>query len=284
MAFLDNLKEKANLAADLAKQASQTINEKRAEKATVEQQKKDAEQQQKQKIIDKALADAASNALTFEIVKKEDMQFVHVKLNDSSLQTEAGALYYYLGNITMDASSGPGLGAALLSGETIRRPIYSGTGEIVLEPTYGQYTIFDVDDKAWLISFGRYYASELSVQLGIKKNSVGAGLLSGHGIYQTMVSGKGRVILESDGPLEKIELNNEKLVVDGNFAIIWSASLDFKVEKATKGIWASVLSGERLVNTYSGTGTVYLCPASTKWKYITTKINKGFEHVLDKIK
>lgn len=277
MALLDNLKAKAAQAAEAAKQAAQTVNEKRAEK-------KDADQQQKQQVIEKALADAARNALTFETVTKEGIQFIHVKMDDTALQTEAGAMYYYKGNITMDSSSGPGLGAALLTGESLRRPIYSGTGEIVLEPTYGQYTIFDVGDREWLINYGRYYASELSVVLGIRKNSLGTGLLSGHGLFQTTVSGKGRVILESDGPLEKIELNNEKLVVDGNFAIIWSASLDFKVEKATKGLFATVLSGEGLVNTYSGTGTVYLCPASNKMKYLETKICKGFESVLEKCK
>ncbi len=277
MALFDNLKEKAAQAAEAAKQTAQNLSEKRAEK-------KEADQQQKQQVIEKALADAARNALTFEIIKKEDMQFVHVKMDDTALQTEAGAMYYYKGNISMDSSSGPGIGAALMTGESVRRPIYSGTGELVLEPTYGQYTVFDVDNQDWLINHGRYYASELSVVLGIRKNSLGAGLLSGHGLYQTTVSGKGRVILESDGPLEKIELNNEKLVVDGNFAIIWSASLDFKVEKATRGLFASVLSGEGLVNTYTGTGTVYLCPASTKLKYLETKICKGFESVLEKCK
>ena len=274
MAFLNNLMEKAAQAADAAKQASQTFNTKINEKNLT----------QKQSLVEKALADAERNALTLEIVKKEDMQFVHVKMDDASLQTEAGAMYYYRGNITMDSSSGPGLGAALLSGESVRRPIYSGTGELVLEPTYGQYTIFDVDNQDWVISYGRYYASELSLELGIKKNSLGIGLLGKQGLYQTTVSGKGRVILESDGPLEKIDLNNDKLVVDGNFAVIWSASLDFKVEKATKGLFASMLSGEGLVNTFAGTGTVYLCPASAKMKYLTSKISNGFDGLLEKIK
>ena len=277
MAFLDNLKEKAAQAAEAAKQTAQNISEKRAEK-------QEAGQLRRQQVIEKALADAARNALTFEMVTKEEMQFIHVKMDDTSLQTEAGAMYYYRGNITMDSSAGPGLGAALMTGESMRRPIYSGSGELVLEPTYGQYTVFDVNNQGWVISYGRYYASELSVELGLRKNSLGIGILSGHGLYQTTVSGQGRVILESDGPLEKVELVNDKLVVDGNFAVIWSDSLDFKVEKAAKGLFASVLSGEGLVNTYSGTGTVYLCPAATKLKYLTTKIGNGFESVLEKVK
>lgn len=277
MAFLDNLKEKAAQAAAAANSAVQNAQAAKAEK---KEQKAILDQQ----IIAKALADAARNAMSIEIVVKQEMQFVHIKMDDSALKTEAGAMYYYKGDITMDASSGPGLGAAVLSGESMKRPVYSGTGELILEPTYGQYTIFDVGGRDWMINYGRYYASELSVVLGIRRNSLGISLLSGHGLYQTTASGQGKVILESDGPLERIDLVNDKLVVDGNFAVIWSAALDFKIEKATRGLLASVMSGEGLVHTFSGTGSVYLCPAPAKFKYLTTKISNGFDSVMEKIK
>lgn len=277
MAIFDTLKEKAAQAASAAQAAVQN-----AQAASA--QKKEQQAASEQQAIEKALADAARNAMTIDIVTKEEMQFVHIKMDDTALRTEAGAMYYYRGNITMDASSGPGGGAALMTGESLRRPVYSGTGEIVLEPSYGQYTIFDVGGGDWMVNYGRYYASELSVILGIKKNSLKTALFSGHGLYQTTASGQGKLILESDGPLEKIELVNDKLVVDGNFAIIWSASLDFKVEKATKGLLASALSGEGLVHTFSGTGTVYLCPAAKKLKSLTSKIGNGFDSVMEKLK
>lgn len=276
MAFFDNLKEKAAQAAAAAQQVVQNAQAAKAEK-------KEQQAMQRQQIIDKALADAARNAMTIDVISKEDMKFVHIKMDDTSLQTEAGAMYYYKGNISMDASGGPGLATALATGETMARPVYSGSGELVLEPTYGEYTIFDLAGKEWVISYGRYYASELSVVLGEKKNSLGSGLLSGHGLYQTTACGQGKIILESDGPLEKVELVNDKLVVDGDFAVIWSAELDFKVEKATKGLLASVISGEGLVNTFSGTGVVYLCPAAKKYKYFANQLSNGFSSVIENI-
>lgn len=278
MGLLDNLKNKVEEVKSVA-QAVKTV----ANNPNILNQHTN-QSTLNQGIIEKALADAQRNALTIEIETKEDMQFVHVKMDDTSIQTEAGAMYYYKGNISMDASSGPGLGTALLTGESMRRPIYTGSGELVLEPTYGQYTIFNIDNEEWIINYGKYYASELSVILGSKKASLSNGILAGHGFAQTTVAGQGRVIIESDGPLEKIELVNDKLVVDGNFAIIWSASLELKVEKATKGIFSSMLSGEGLVNTYSGTGTVYLCPAATKLQHITSQIGSGLESIFDKIK
>ena len=50
------------------------------------------------------------------------------------------------------------------------------------------------------------------------------------------------------------------LKVDGNFAICWSGSLDFTVERSGKSLAGSAVSGEGLVNVYRGTGKVLLAP------------------------
>ena len=60
--------------------------------------------------------------------------------------------------------------------------------------------------------------------------------------------------------LIEIKLNNDTLKVDGNFAVAWSKSLDFRVEKSSKTIVGSAMSGEGLVNVYRGTGRVLLAP------------------------
>ena len=48
--------------------------------------------------------------------------------------------------------------------------------------------------------------------------------------------------------------------VDGNFAIAWSNTLDFTVERSGKTLIGSAASGEGLVNVYRGTGKVLLAP------------------------
>lgn len=57
-----------------------------------------------------------------------------------------------------------------------------------------------------------------------------------------------------------VELQNDVLKVDGNFALMWSNSLDFTVEKSGKTRLGSAASGEGLVNVYRGTGMVWLAP------------------------
>ena len=69
--------------------------------------------------------------------------------------------------------------------------------------------------------------------------------------------------IESDCPKEElieITLENDVLKIDGNFAIAWSKSLEFTVERSGKSLLGSAASGEGLVNVYRGTGKVLMMP------------------------
>ena len=55
---------------------------------------------------------------------------------------------------------------------------------------------------------------------------------------------------------------NDVLKVDGNYAIAWSKSLDFTVERSGKSLIGSAASGEGLVNVYRGTGKVLMMPTA----------------------
>ena len=57
-----------------------------------------------------------------------------------------------------------------------------------------------------------------------------------------------------------IDLSNDVLKIDGNFAIAWSSSLEFTVERSGKSLIGSAASGEGLVNVYRGTGRVLMQP------------------------
>lgn len=71
------------------------------------------------------------------------------------------------------------------------------------------------------------------------------------------------IALESNVPADEIvevQLTNDTLKVDGNFAIAWSNTLNFTVEKSGKSLLGSAVSEEGLVNVYRGTGKVWLSP------------------------
>lgn len=209
----------------------------------------------------------------FEVVTKELCRLVKIKLQKESVRVESGAMYYMIGDLSLDAAM-PSVGGflkSMVTSEKAVRPICSGTGELYLEPSYGEFTIFDLQNETMILDKGAYYASEMGIEVSAHMNKAISGFFSGEGFFQTKVSGTGKVVVHSTGPLEKIELNNGKLVVDGSFAVARSASLDFKVEKASKGLLSTMLSGEGIVNTFTGTGTVFISPVQHRDMFISTQ-------------
>ncbi len=65
--------------------------------------------------------------------------------------------------------------------------------------------------------------------------------------------------------METVELRGETLTVDGSFAVARTANLDFKVEKATGKLLSSWVSGEGLVNRFSGHGKVLIAPTPNRF-------------------
>ena len=70
--------------------------------------------------------------------------------------------------------------------------------------------------------------------------------------------------------IQKIELKNEKLSVDGNFALLRTAGVNFKAEKSSKTWVGTAVSGEGLLQTFSGTGTVWLAPTQGVYQLLST--------------
>jgi len=200
----------------------------------------------------------------FEVIEQEGVRLVKVTLQNETVRTESGALYYMRGPITMEskAPSVGGIFKAIATGESIFRPTYTGTGELYLEPTFGGYHVMDVAGKTWILEDGAYWASEQGVQVDAFKESMLTALKSGEGFMdiQTKISGAGRVVIQSQGPVEPLQLTNDKLVVDGKYVLARESTLKYMVQRSTKSLLGSVTSGEGVVRIYEGTGMVLMAP------------------------
>ncbi|HUP25457.1 MAG TPA: AIM24 family protein [Thermoanaerobaculia bacterium] len=203
-----------------------------------------------------------SHGTVFEVISGDYHQMPKITLRNNSCILEAGAMHYIRGHIDIQvqAFSASGFVKSALTKEATQRPKYTGTGEVYLEPTLGEVDVLELQNEEWVLDRGAFLASDSGVELGIFTNKAWAGLLSGEGMFQTKVSGTGKVFLLSDGVCQRLDLNNDRLVVDGTFAVARSAQLKFSVEKATKGLIGSLRSGEGFVNVIQGTGTVLLAP------------------------
>ena len=194
---------------------------------------------------------------------------VRIILEDSSVKLESGALSYMKGEIEIKTKTGGvvGLGKKFLNskltGETMFKPTYEGTGEIFLEPSFGQFALIELEDEEIIVDDGLFYACEEDVEVGAAmQKSVSSMLFGNEGIYQTSISGSGIVVLEIPVPeseIFKCKLFNDTLKVDGNFAVLRTSNIKFTVEKSSSLI-GSVTNGEGLLNVYSGTGEVWLLP------------------------
>ncbi len=213
--------------------------------------------------------------INFKIVNKEHLNLVEVKLENNAFRYEAGAMHYMNGNLELESEI-PSVGSmfkSMLTREKIVKPVIRGSGTVFLQPTFGEYTILDLKNEEWILDRGAYLASEIEVEIGSFTNKAINAIFSGEKWFQTVVAGTGKVVVTSAGPIEEIELNNGKLVVDGAFAIARSSGIDLKVSKVTKGIFSSIISGEGIVNTFTGTGKIWIAPVDN---YLTTLLNSIF--------
>ena len=208
-------------------------------------------------------------AIKFDVVEKETLKFLTAEFSNSALRYESGGMYYMQGNLDLEANlpSAGGFLKSMVTRESVVKPVIRGSGTVWFEPTFGNFTIMELKGEEWILDKGAYYASEMGIEIGSFTNKSISGLFSGEGFFQTKVSGTGKVVIFSNGPIETIELNNGKLVVDGSFAVARQASVQLTVAKANKGIFGSMISGEGIINTFTGSGKVLIAPAANR--YIT---------------
>lgn len=208
-------------------------------------------------------------ALKFDVVEKETLKFLKAEFVNSAVRYESGGMYYMQGNLELEANlpSAGGFLKSMVTRESVVKPVIKGSGTVWFEPSFGNFTILELKNEEWILDKGAYYASEMDIEIGSFTNKSISGMFSGEGFFQTKVSGTGKVVILSNGPLETIELNNGKLVVDGSFAVARQSSVQLTVAKANKGIFGSMISGEGIVNTFTGSGKVLIAPAANR--YIT---------------
>ena len=194
---------------------------------------------------------------------------------DHSAVIQAGAMQWMGGNVQATSGVkgiGDFLGKALkgaVTKETAVKPEYVGEGCLVLEPTYKYIILADVGkwgSAGMTIEDGMFLACDANVKSKVvARKNLSSAVLGGEGLFNLSLQGNGVVALESNVPedeLIEVILENDELKIDGNLAVCWSSNLEFTVERSTKTLVGSAVSGEGLVNVYRGTGRVLMCPVA----------------------
>ncbi|MDU5108987.1 MAG: AIM24 family protein [Clostridium sp.] len=216
-----------------------------------------------------------NTAMQLNLMKSSSIRLKQgrIILDDSSIRIEAGALSYMKGNIEIVTKSGGliGMGKKLFSnkvtGESMFKPILRGTGEVFLEPSFGHFTLIELEDEEIIIDDGLFFACEESIEIEpVMQKSISSLIFGKEGIFQSRLSGSGIVLLEVPVPEKEIlrcKLYRDVLKVYGSFAILRSGNIEFTVEKSGTTLVGSAINGEGLLNVYRGTGEVWLVPTKS---------------------
>lgn len=217
--------------------------------------------------VDPSSAISAYYASEMNVRKRQ----VLLELNGNSFTIQAGAMQWITGSVTMTSGIkgvGDFFGKAIASKatkESTVKPEYQGNGLVMLEPTYKHILLEDVSDWGSLVlEDGLFLACDSSIKQSVVARSTFTSAVAGkEGLFNLCLTGNGVAVLESPVPREELiefELKDDEMKIDGNMAIAWSNSLKFTVERSSKSLIGSAVSGEGLVNVYRGSGKLLMAP------------------------
>ena len=69
-----------------------------------------------------------------------------------------------------------------------------------------------------------------------------------------------------EGPIEEVELKNDRLVVDGPFVVARTTGISLRIKRPARSLISFWMSGQTRARVYEGTGRLLLC-TTPYWRY-----------------
>ncbi len=203
------------------------------------------------------------------------MQFPLVELSLNQGETvfiQRGSMVYHTPNVSLNTqlnASGSGfgrfvkaVGRSMVSGESTfitQAVAESDNGHLALAPdTPGQVIALELGEKQYRLNDGAFLALDGTAFYTMERQSIGKALFGGQGgLFVMTTQGQGTLLANAFGSIKKIELQNQEITIDNAHVVAWSQSLDYHIH-LENGFWQSIGTGEGVVNTFRGTGEVYV--------------------------
>ena len=225
------------------------------------------------RMFTRALPTAADQPPQY-IAEGKDVYQVEVSLKGGEVLLEPGALQFHHGQIESSVISHEGKGffsraiASAGTGESAHANKFSGSGTVWCEPSRQHFVLgmMESENDAMLLDDRAFYACSAGIKLSTHRHSTVSGVLSGNGLMQPKLTGRGVFAVECPVPeyeIKIIELDgSDELVVDGDFMLMYSASLQVSIGPLVSGLRNAMRSGEGFVYRLSGKGSVFLMPTA----------------------
>ncbi|MCA9127153.1 MAG: TIGR00266 family protein [Planctomycetales bacterium] len=130
---------------------------------------------------------------------------------------------------------------------------------LILAPeSHGDILSLDLaHTTGFYLTRGSYLANVGECDLKIKYGGI-KGVMSKKGLFLLHASGTGTVFCQCFGAVIAHELGEgERFFVDNRFVVAFTDTVQYQLVKATESVKDSLMSGEGLVNRYTGPGMLY---------------------------
>lgn len=151
---------------------------------------------------------------------------------------------------------------SVLGGESFFRAVFrakrDGQSLLLAPDNYGDILPITLQESESLyLSRGSYLAHIGNCQLTAKYGGV-KGVLSKTGLFLLHVSGTGTLFCQSYGAIiERTLEEGEQFLIDNRYVVAFSETVTYKLVKASRSLKDSLLSGEGMVNRFTGPGRLY---------------------------
>ena len=184
---------------------------------------------------------------------------------------ERGSMVFHSPGIQLKArlnGNGKGLGKLvsaigrkMTSGESalITEVIAKTNGSLSVAPNVpGEIALLDIGQEQFYINDSAFLAmsGDASYHMSLQKLS---GMFGGNtsGLFIMKTKGQGQVLINAFGSIEAVDITNDDIIIDNQHVVAWSTSLDYHIT-LDNGLFNSGLTGEGIVNHFSGTGRIYV--------------------------
>lgn len=205
--------------------------------------------------------------MQYQVLYRPSFAVARVELDAGEvIRAEPGAMVSMSPHLKLESKMQGGLlsalGRSMLGGESMFQSTYTAEGkpgEILLAPsTPGDIMGVTLSDQSYFVQGGSYLAGSTALQMDTKFGGLKT-FFAGEGAFMLKLSGTGLLLLSSFGAIHKIVLaEGEDYIVDTGHIVAFEASVKFDLQRAAKGLFANVTSGEGVVCKYHGPGEIYI--------------------------
>ncbi|GKU78164.1 TIGR00266 family protein [Paenibacillus sp. L3-i20] len=227
--------------------------------------------------------------MKYEVLNKGAFAMLSIQLAQGDrIKAESGAMVSMSPTLELKGTTNGGIMKGLgrmLSGESFffqEVNAARGNGELLLAPkTLGDVQAIELDGShKLLVQKDGFLAATEGVEVSTKMQNLSRGIFSGEGFFVVEISGRGTIFLSSFGAIHEVNLApGEEVVIDNGHLVAWPSTMQYSIEKSSKGWVSSIKSGEMLVCRFRGEGVILIQsrnPASFgSWlrRYVPTSSN-----------